>query len=89
MGRAKNDWRASLGRKRMENLLRISEDGPDIKCFDPSDAIELWYSAAARRLGCRRHKYPEKRGTTGAKFPLTICQISLSDIESDGEEADQ
>ena len=75
----------SLTRKRVENLLRISEDGLSIEYFNPEHAINFWYNTAVRRFGCGPHSHPEKRKKVGGETSLTISQISLSDMGSDVE----
>ena len=37
----KRDTRAALGVNRVENLMRISQEGPPLECFDPTNAMKL------------------------------------------------
>ena len=40
MNRVKTDRRSSLSRDRLDVLLRISEDGPSLKEFNPDASID-------------------------------------------------
>ena len=44
MNRVKTDWCNRLSRERLENNLRIGEEGVSIKDFDPEKAINRWYN---------------------------------------------
>ena len=48
MKRVKTDQRASLGEKRLNSLLRICVEGPDMKEFDPDKAIDIWARSSVR-----------------------------------------
>ena len=43
MNRVTADFRNRLGQKRLETLLQIGEEGPEIKDFDPDCYISMWY----------------------------------------------
>ena len=88
MNRVKNDWRNRLSRERLENNLRIGEDGPLSKDFDPEAAIERWYNQKVRRIGAAKpHKYPQKRQKIGkATSSVDVVTYCLSDFESDSDE---
>ena len=65
MARVKTDWRNRPGRDRLEESLRISQEGTSIDDFCPDAAIELWFHAKVRRLNCSSHHgYPKKRKTS-------------------------
>lgn len=49
MNRVKVDSRASLGESTMNNLIRISTEGPKLEDFNPKEAIKLWAEATTRR----------------------------------------
>ena len=42
--------RSSLKEIRLENILRVMEEGPAWEEYDPIDAINTWYGDADRRL---------------------------------------
>ncbi|CAB4015802.1 Hypothetical predicted protein [Paramuricea clavata] len=43
MARMKPHLRNRISRDRLDSLLRISEEGPSVKDYDPTAAIEQWY----------------------------------------------
>lgn len=47
--RTKVDARGSLGEKRLTNLLRIGEEGPDVATFDVAPVVKFWCSKRNRR----------------------------------------
>ena len=47
--RIKRDTRATLGVNRIGNLMRISQDGPPLECFDPTNGMKLWADHVIRR----------------------------------------
>jgi hypothetical protein len=61
MARMKPHLRNRMSRDRLDSLLRISEEGPSVKDYDPTAAIERWYGQKKRRSGFGGHAYPEKR----------------------------
>ena len=46
----KRDTRAGLGANRVENLMRILQEGPLLECFDPTDAMKLLADYVVQRL---------------------------------------
>ena len=40
--RIKRDIRAALGINRVENVMRILQEGPPLEWFDPNNAMKLW-----------------------------------------------
>ena len=61
MRRIKTDWRSSLGKESLDNLMRISIDGPPTENFEPKEATR-WFFTTARRsgtqpYGSRKRKY--------------------------------
>ena len=50
MNRIKNHWRSNLGRDRLESLLRTSEEGPSLECFNPDSEIEAGYVDKMQQL---------------------------------------
>ena len=59
----KRDTRAALGLNRVEHLMRISQEGPPLECFDLTNAIKLWADHPVRRpaKSKRHHNYKKRR----------------------------
>ena len=78
--RVKTDFRNRLSRERLENCLRISEEGCDITDYNPDIAIKK-----VRRISSAKpHKYPNKRQRTeGATIDdiTDIARYTLSDFK--------
>ena len=49
MNRVKTDFHNRLGQKRLETLLQIGGEGPEIKDFEPDCYISMWYQDKVRR----------------------------------------
>ena len=47
MKRTKTDWRAKLTSKSLTDLLTVALYSPDIKEFDPTRAIDLWWEGSS------------------------------------------
>jgi hypothetical protein len=87
MNRVKNDWRSCLRQDRLESLLRISEEGPEIDKFEPDTAMDEWYNDKVRRLSANFHRYPEKRKRKLGKTDIDLATVTISDLEeSESEE---
>ena len=85
MNRVKADFHNRLSRDRLENCLRISEEGCDIADYKSDNAIKKWYEGKVRRISSAKpHKYPHKRQLTeGATIDniIDIARYTLSDFE--------
>ena len=81
--RVKTNFRCSLSLQRLENILRIMEEGPAWEEYDPLPATELWHSAKQRRP--RDEK--QKRSYTTRKSHRRLSTISSD--ESDNEAAEK
>ena len=85
MNRVKINFHNRLSRERLENGLRISEEGCDIADYNPDKAIKKWYKGNVRkRSSAKPHKYPNKRQRTeGATIDdmIDIARYTLSDFE--------
>ena len=85
MNRVKTDFRNQLSRERLENCLRISEEGCDIADYNPDNAIKKQYEGKVRRISsAKRHKYSNKRQRTeGATIDdiIDIVRCTLLDLE--------
>ena len=68
--------RSSLKEIRLENILRVMEEGPAWEEYDPIDAINTWYGDADRRL--TEESGPRTYTQRTKKNDLT----SLSDLSS-------
>ena len=75
----KTEFRCSLSKNRLENLLRIFECGPSIEEYDVMPALRRWATDKARRPFQTEHKRYKKRKEAEIKI------VSLSDSESDDD----
>ena len=95
MNRIKSDWRNRLNQDTLDDLLRISEDGPTLDDFNPDVAIDKWFTKKVRRLKTGRHNYPAKRKRTADGNAVTsadtvdIAEFVLSDLESPSSDEDE
>ena len=74
--------------ERLENCLRISEEGCAINEFNADHAIKRWYENKVRRIAnAKPPKYPNKRqrveGPSSNKV-IDIAKYTLSDFEESG-----
>ena len=85
MNRVKIDFRNWLGQKRLETLLRIGEEGPEIKDFDLDCYISMWYQDKVGRVSTvKPHNYPKKKKSSSAlNNVIDIAGFTLSDFEDD------
>ena len=60
MARMKPHLRNRMSRDRLDSLLRISEEGPSVKDYDPTAAIEQWYGQKKRRIALRMRRLTTK-----------------------------
>ena len=72
----------SLGNFRLENLIRILEEGPSVDEYDVTSAIELWASSQSRRL----NQYPRKQYAKRQK-KRKIESLDSSSSSSEGSES--
>ena len=75
LNRVKTDGRASLGEARLNSLLRICTEGPEIENFDASNALQLWANDVVRRPNQRVRENYKKR--MGKEKPQTLIDIPL------------
>ena len=77
----KTNFRCSLGVKRLENILRIMEEGSSWETFDPMSAIRKWGIDKVRRA-------TEEKGRRSYKSrnSAEVNVKSLSDDDSYNEE---
>ena len=81
--RVKINFHCSLSLQRLENILRIMEEGPAWEEYDPLPAIELWHSVKQRRP----HDEKQKRTYKTRKSHKRLS--TMSSDESDGETAEK
>ena len=89
MNRIKTDFRNRLGQKRLVTLLRIGEEGPEIKDFDPDCYISMRYQDKVRRVSAAKpHNYQKKnkKSSSASNGVMDIAGFTLSDLEDDDEE---
>ena len=74
-----------MSRERLENCLRISEEGCDIADYNPGNAIKKWYEGKFCRISSAKpHKYSSKRQQTeGATIDdiIDLARYTLPDFE--------
>ena len=76
MNRIKTDFRNRLGQKRLVTLLRLGEEGPEIKDFDPDCYISMRYQDKVRRVSAAKpHNYQKKK--KNLRQPRMALWISL------------
>ena len=95
MSRVHTDWRNGLGEKRVENLLRVMQEGPEeISLFDPTFAIQKWNAKRIRRPNVVhtrkgkksvKRKLPHSEVFGALKRSLLNPSDSESDLDSDQE----
>ena len=81
--RVETNFPCSLSLQRLENILRIMEEGPAWEEYDPLPAIELWHSVKQRRP----HDEKQKRTYKTRKSHKRLS--TMSSDESDGETAEK
>ena len=79
MNRIKTDFRAALSGYTLNNRVRIRMEGPPLKQFDPTPAIQLWASSANRRSNQRARKQYNSRDS--AKRPKVLIEQDDSSPE--------
>jgi hypothetical protein len=94
MNRIHSDWRNCLGEKRVENLLRIWEEGPAPEKFDAQPVLARWTEKCAtqrrpnvRPSGPRASGSKTKRKLPESQVAETVKKL-LKDSESDTAELD-
>lgn len=87
MKRVKTDSRSSLTEDRLNSLLRIGLEGPDIKDFNPTAAVKLWMETANRRIHqTKRKKYKARESTK--KRPKVLIDDPASQSSSQTDDND-
>ena len=83
MKRVKVDSRASLGESTMNNLIRITTEGPQLQDFNPKEAIKLWAAATTRRPHQNVRKSYTKQHSAAKRRKVLIDESST---ESEDDE---
>lgn len=47
--RIKSDWRSRLETETLDNLMRISIDGPDLESYNAARALQHWWDKGERQ----------------------------------------
>ena len=83
LNRVKTDYRNRLVQERLEHLLRIGEEGPEIEEFDTDIFMGIWYEGKVPRMkAAKPHKYPKKRTSNQISSEIMdIATYTLSDLE--------
>ena len=93
MNRVKTDWKNRLSRERLDAPLRIGEDGPQVKDFNPDIYIDSWFKSKVRRLNSDPHKYPEKRqkvqNQDAEQSVVDLSTLTISDLEDNDSDLDE
>ena len=77
MNRIKTDFRNRLGQKRLVTLLRLGEEGPEIKDFDPDCYISMRYQDKVRRVSAAKPHNYQKKKKENLRQPRMALWISL------------
>lgn len=89
MKRVKTDSRASLNESTLNDLVRINMEGPSVREFEPTPAIELWASAATRRPNqSKRKKYRQRDKVKKVKVLVDKDTTSEEDEEESDDEVE-
>ena len=84
----KTDFRASLSAERLENILRMIEDGPPIEKYDAMPAVHLWAQDKVRRPNqSKRKPYKSRVSRKHIIGSLSDSSTSDSDLDMQEEEA--
>ena len=75
--------RASLKEARLENILRIMEEGLSWEVYDPIGAISLWWEDASRRVTEERGPRKYKKRATKRKLLASLSNSSESEDDSE------
>ena len=81
----KTDRRTGLGEDRLDSLLRIATTGPPLSEWDPTHAVELWWSDKRRRNVDDDRAPPRKKQRVGQEAEssdsVTDSPVTLDDWE--------
>ena len=81
MNRVKTDFHNRLGQKRLETLLQIGGEGPEIKDFEPDCYISMWYQDKVRRESAAKLlNYQKKKSSSASNDVNDIAGFTLSDL---------
>ena len=78
--RIKKDTCTALGVNRVENLMRILQEGPPLECFYPTNGTKLWADHVVQRPAqCKHHhKYKKRQSKSNNN---NNCEPSSTDHE--------
>ena len=87
MNRVKTDFLNRLPRSRLDTCLRVGEEGPSIKDFEPDRVVDRWWTEKERRLKSCPHKYPAKnRPCLNSEEFVDLSTLTMSDLENSDDE---
>jgi hypothetical protein len=66
--RIKSDVRASLHSDTVEDLIRISVEGPILEDFDPTKSVAIWLTQGKRARRPHYKCWPSDHGSADAQF---------------------
>ena len=87
MNRVKTDFHNRLSRSRLDMCLRVGEEGPSIKDFEPDRVINRWWTVKERCLKSHPHNYPTKKHPhlNSAEY-VNLSTLAMSDLENSDDE---
>lgn len=83
MNCVKTDWCPILSRDCLDVLLRVSEEGPSLKEFNPDVSIACWYSHKVHHLSAGPLNHPSKhKKSSDGKDVTDLATLTLSHFEN-------
>ena len=80
--RIKTDTRCSLGTERVENIMRICQEGPPLNEFDATPVVKRWVNDKVRRVNQNKRNFYKTR----LSYKKNIGLSSSSENESSSDE---
>ena len=80
----KTDRRSCLNEDHLDNLVRITTDGPPLAEWDATAAVQLWWNDKTRQQVGDTRRAPQKKSSNsqGDSIESESCTLSLDDWES-------
>ena len=83
MKQIKSDWRSTLGPEAINDLMTVLLLSPDIKNFDPQQAVDLWTSSGLRQQRPTHMDSRDEQSERGDEEDM-VC-IALSEIPTESD----
>ena len=83
MGHAKTDWCNPLNRRKLDALLQIDEEGPQIAKPDINESTYQWFNDWVHRLSSKNHNKQEKRLHLNNSSAVDIVMQALTDLDEE------